>query len=112
MAITYYGLWLIDLLFKFNYCLLFALFYLNFYIIFGRILGLNQTRKTRVFHRTQTRIYGFEKWRPGFRVPGLHSLAETKRLRRDRHRTERSLKDESKANTLRLILHTQDRLVS
>ena len=49
---------------------------------------------------------------PGFRVPGLHSLAETKRLRRDRHRTERSLKDESKANTLRLILHTQDRLVS
>jgi len=41
MVITYYGLWLMDLLFKFNYSLLFALFYLYFFIIFGRILGLN-----------------------------------------------------------------------
>jgi len=71
MAITYYGLWLMDL-FKFNYCLLFVLFYLNFFIIFGRILGLNYTGKTRVFHRTQTRVYGFENgrvtrvfWYPG-----------------------------------------------
>ena len=40
MAITYYGLWLIDLLFKFNYCLLFVLFYLNFFIIFGRIFTI------------------------------------------------------------------------
>jgi len=40
MAITYYGLWLMDLLFKFDYCL-FVLFYLNFFIIFGRILGLD-----------------------------------------------------------------------
>jgi len=38
MAITYYGM---NLLFKFNYCLLFVLFYLHFFIIFGRILGLN-----------------------------------------------------------------------
>jgi len=37
MAITYCGLWLMDLLFKFKYCLLFVLFYLNFFIIFGRI---------------------------------------------------------------------------
>ena len=37
MAITYYGLWLMDLLFKFKYCLLFVLFYLNFFILFGRI---------------------------------------------------------------------------
>jgi len=41
MAITYYGLWLMDLLFTFNYCLLIVLFYLNFFMIFGRILGLN-----------------------------------------------------------------------
>ena len=32
MAITYYGLWMMDLFFKFNYCLLFVLFYLYFLI--------------------------------------------------------------------------------
>jgi len=41
LAITNYGLWLMDLSFKFNYCLLFVLFYLNSFIIFRRILGLN-----------------------------------------------------------------------
>ena len=36
----------------------------------------HQTRKTRGFARTQTRVYGLEKRRvyPGFQVPGLHSL--------------------------------------
>ena len=45
-------------------------------IILIVIRYFRQTRKTRVFARTQTRVYGLENRRvyPGFRVPGLHSL--------------------------------------
>ena len=78
MAITYYALWLMGYYLNSIIVLLFVLFYLNFFIIFGRILGLNKTPKTRVIHSTQTRVYGFENgrvaWVFGYRVafPSWH----------------------------------------
>ena len=68
-----------DLLYEFNYCLLFVLFYLNFFIIFGRILGLKIKHvKPGFFTAHKPGFTGLKTGGlPGFSgtlVPGLHSL--------------------------------------
>ena len=68
-----------DLLYEFNYCLLFVLFYLNFFIIFGRILGLKIKHvKPGFFTAHKPGFTGLKTGGlPGFsgtRIPGLHSL--------------------------------------